>query len=128
MKKNFLALVVMLCGLMSMANAQSLAVNAKANPGLNVSKVVKTEVAQQTDVTTAANTEARAAVKTGTAAPTACYNHTLSANQGFSTTYQWTDCSGVVRQQHIEKGGSTTVCAQEGTVSGGPWTKNGPCQ
>lgn len=55
------------------------------------------------------------------------YSYTLSANQGFSTTYQWTDYTGVVRTQHIEKGGSTTVCAQEGTVTGGPYTKGGVC-
>lgn len=57
----------------------------------------------------------------------ACYNYTLSANQGFSTTYQWTDCGGVVRSQHIEPGYSNTVCAQDGSVTGGPYTKGAAC-
>ncbi|MFD0764098.1 hypothetical protein ACFQZI_04500 [Mucilaginibacter lutimaris] len=127
MKKNLLALIVMLCGFAGIANAQSLAVNVKTSPVVSVesAKVVKPVTEVKTDVTTLAAVNAEKKVA---AAPTACYTHTLSANQGFSTTYQWTDCSGVVRQQHIERGGSTTVCAQEGTVSGGPWTKNGPCQ
>ncbi|MES2268956.1 MAG: hypothetical protein V4520_19480 [Bacteroidota bacterium] len=127
MKKNLLVLIVMLCGLGGITNAQSLAVNAKITPIVSAenAKVVKPATEAKTDVTALASVNAEKKVA---AAPTACYTHTLSANQGFSTTYQWTDCSGVVRQQHIEKGGSTTVCAQEGTVSGGPWTKNGPCQ
>jgi len=57
----------------------------------------------------------------------ASYTYTLSANQGFSTTYQWTDYTGVVRRQQINSGGSTTVCAQDGTVSGGPYTKGAIC-
>ncbi|MFD0766155.1 DUF5977 domain-containing protein [Mucilaginibacter lutimaris] len=56
-----------------------------------------------------------------------CYNYTLSANQGFSTTYQWKNCNGVTQSAHLDVGQTTSVCALEGTVTGGPYTKGAIC-
>jgi hypothetical protein len=63
----------------------------------------------------------------GSCTPISCYTYTCTANQGFSTTYQWKDCSGVTHSQHIDVGGSTTICAQENSVTGGPYTKGAIC-
>jgi hypothetical protein len=58
----------------------------------------------------------------------ACFNYTLSANQGFSANYHYTDCDNVARVVYVQSGSSTTVCAQENSVSGGPYTKGTICQ
>jgi hypothetical protein len=118
--KKFL-LILMVCCFAGIVDKSS-ATTAKAT------KVVYTTKANS-KVNVAVKTKGKKVVVTKRALiprlPAVCHNHFLTANQGFSTTYQWTDCGGTVRTQHIERGFSTTVCAQVGTVSGGPWTDLG---
>lgn len=60
---------------------------------------------------------------------TPCVRYTLTTNQGFSTTYQWRKCDGTIATQQMNAGNSTTICAQQGTVTGGPYSTQGvPCQ
>jgi hypothetical protein len=50
---------------------------------------------------------------------TPCIRYTISANQGFSATYQWRNCDGSIGKAQLNSGSSTTICAQQGTVTGG---------
>lgn len=62
----------------------------------------------------------------GDACPPLLY-HTLY-NPYFSGTYQYTDASNVSRFLFVEKDKTYLICAREGSVNGGPFTKGGPCQ
>ena len=130
MKKNVLALIVMLFGLAGMANAQSVKIPDAKN--VISSNAVASAATPKTNLLAMAAADqkkpAEVAATKAAALPVVCYHYTLTTNQGFSTTYQWTECNGVVRTQHLDVGQSTTVCAQDGTVSGGPYTKGTVCQ
>ena len=130
MKKNFLALIVMLCGFAGIASAQIAKVPVTKNYAVNY--LANLKEAQMPFLLGAVSVDLKKAADATAAqvvAPTpTCYRYTLTTNQGFSTTYQWTECDGTVRTQHLDVGQTTTVCAQDGTVSGGPYTKGAVCQ
>lgn len=127
MKKNLLSLVVVLCAFVGMAQAQTAKVPAAKMYATNYS--FKTADGQKPSVISAGPAEAEKTAITEKAAAKLvnCYTYTLTTNQGFSTTYEWKDCDGTLRRQHLEVGQSTNVCAQDGTVTGGPYTKGSVC-
>ncbi|RFZ90606.1 hypothetical protein D0C36_16690 [Mucilaginibacter conchicola] len=122
MKRNLLSLVVMLCAFVGMAQAQTAKVPAAKNYAVQKAEVQKPVLA-------AVSADAgKPAVTEQAAAPlVTCYTYTLTTNQGFSTTYEWRECDGTLRRQHLDVGQSTSVCAQDGTVTGGPYTKGAVC-
>lgn len=122
MRKKLLTLMVVLLAFAGLANAQT--ANAITEKAYLADVSVKKADTQKASVQVATSADASKQVAKATAT---CYTYTLTTNQGFSTTYQWTDCGGVVRTQHLEKGQSTNVCAQDGTVTGGPYTKGSIC-
>jgi hypothetical protein len=126
MKKNFLALIVMLCGLVGIANAQSVKLEGLKLPSTSS---VAQAIAPKPALLAMVSSEAKPSVNTNdnAALVVVCYTYTLTTNQGFSTTYQWTNCDGTISRQHLDVGQSTSVCAQDGTVSGGPYTKGAVC-
>jgi hypothetical protein len=63
----------------------------------------------------------------GVCAPVTYYTYILSANQGFSATYQYVDDADIPRSIHLDVGASTSVCAQNNSVTGGPFTKGAQC-
>ena len=130
MKKTLLTFIVMLFGLAGVVNAQSVKTpgikNTTSGDATAFVAAPKTNLLAM--VTADKKKPAETATTKAAALPIVCYHYTLTTNQGFSTTYQWTECNGVVRTQHLDVGQSTTVCAQDGTVSGGPYTKGTVCQ
>jgi hypothetical protein len=53
--------------------------------------------------------------------------HTLY-NPYFSGTYQYVDYANVTRYIFVNKNQTYYICAREGSVNGGPFTKGGACQ
>jgi hypothetical protein len=132
MKKNFLTLIVMLCGLVSMANAQSL----KAVPKDNALTVTKVSVpfvlaslppAPLATKDVAKTTIADNAIVATPPPPPVCYNYFVSAAFTGGSFY-YTTCAGISTSQYLDRGASTTICAREGTITGpGPITKGSTC-
>jgi secreted trypsin-like serine protease len=54
-------------------------------------------------------------------------SHTLY-NPHFSGTYQYIDSRNVVQSLFLNRYQTATVCARDGSVTGGPYTKGGSCQ
>ncbi|MBD1387782.1 hypothetical protein IDJ75_21040 [Mucilaginibacter rigui] len=131
MKKNFLTLIVMLCGLVSMANAQSLKSVLKDN-ALTVTKVsVPIVLASLPPAPLAIKDFAKPTIAdnavVATPPPPVCYNYFVSAAFTGGSFY-YTTCGGIATSQYLDKGASTTICAREGTVTGpGPITKGSIC-
>jgi hypothetical protein len=48
-------------------------------------------------------------------------------NPYFSGTYQYLDASNTYRYIFVDKYSTYSVCAREGSVNGGPFTKGSPC-
>jgi len=55
-----------------------------------------------------------------------CYTYNLSPGS-FSTTYYWKDQNGNQLSLYVDKVSPQNVCAQDGSVSGGPYTKGAVC-
>ena len=62
----------------------------------------------------------------GDACP-ALFTYTLY-NPYFSGTYQYVDAANVTRYIFVEKNKTYVICARDGSVNGGPFTKGSTCQ
>ena len=132
MKKNLLALIVLLCGLAGVANAQSLKhvlkesapAVTKANGTVLLASLPANPLAAK-DI--AKTTVADNAVVATPPPPPVCYNYFVSAAFTGGTFY-YTTCEGISTGQYLDKGATTTICAREGTITGpGPITKGTTC-
>jgi hypothetical protein len=60
------------------------------------------------------------------AIPATCYTFNLAPGS-FSTTYQYVDQTGATKLLYVDKTSPQNVCAQDGSVNGGPFTKGAVC-
>jgi hypothetical protein len=132
MKKNLLALIVMLCGLTGIANAQSLRhvlkesapAVTKVNAPVVLASLPAAPLAAKDVVKTTVPDNALVATPPP---PPVCYNYFVSAAFTGGTFY-YTTCGGISTGQYLDRGATTTICAREGTVTGpGPITKGSTC-
>ncbi|GGH20298.1 hypothetical protein [Mucilaginibacter phyllosphaerae] len=133
MKKNLLALLVMLCSFAGAIHAQSLANVAKVtNANAADSRISKPAALVEAPAVTFAAADVSKVKEVDNTAPAvapppACYSYLISAAFTGGTFY-YTTCGGIATSQYLDKGKTATVCAREGTVSGsGPITKGATC-